>query len=78
IAIFAVDPANGMLSVVDWAPTGGKTPRNFNIDPTGAYLYAANQGTDNIWSFQIDQATGLLWPVAEIKAGTPVDIIFAV
>ncbi|HEY3109643.1 MAG TPA: beta-propeller fold lactonase family protein [Chloroflexota bacterium] len=78
IAIFAADPASGMLSIVDWAPTGGQTPRNFNVDPTGSYLYAANQGSDNIWAFQIDQSTGLLSPISEIKSPTPVAIIFAV
>jgi 6-phosphogluconolactonase len=78
IAIFAVDPANGMLSSIDWAPTGGQVPRNFNLDPTGAYLYAGNQNTDNIWAFKIDQSTGLLSPISEIKSPTPVAIIFAV
>ncbi|HTI49679.1 MAG TPA: lactonase family protein, partial [Planctomycetaceae bacterium] len=38
IAIFAVDPETGMLTAKGHQPTGGKTPRNFAIDPTGAFL----------------------------------------
>ena len=38
IAIFSIDGATGALKAAGHQPTGGKTPRNFAIDPTGAYL----------------------------------------
>ena len=41
-------------------PTQGKTPRNFGIDPTGAYLLAANEDSDTVVLFRIDPATGKL------------------
>src|SRR5262249_48613748 len=46
IAIFAVDPVTGLLSSVGWEPTQGRTPRFFALDPSGEYLYAANQSSD--------------------------------
>ncbi|HTV56996.1 MAG TPA: lactonase family protein, partial [Terriglobia bacterium] len=38
IAVFSIDPKKGMLSPVEYVPTQGKTPRMFQIDPTGSYL----------------------------------------
>jgi 6-phosphogluconolactonase len=43
VAVFAIDPQKGTLSKPAQVPTQGKTPRNFAVDPTGAYLFAANQ-----------------------------------
>jgi 6-phosphogluconolactonase (cycloisomerase 2 family) len=40
--------------------THGKTPRHFAIDPTGAFLIAANQDSDSLVVFRIDPDTGLL------------------
>src|ERR1019366_6135821 len=33
IVVFAIDPGTGQLTYVENQPTGGKTPRNFAIDP---------------------------------------------
>ena len=38
--------------MVEVESTGGKTPRNFGIDPTGRYLLAANQDSDSIVVFR--------------------------
>lgn len=59
IAIFSVDDA-GMLRVVGYQSTMGIKPRNFIIDPSGNYLLAANQQTNNIVIFKRDVKTGLL------------------
>ncbi len=76
IAIFTVEPKNGLLTAVGHEPTKGSMPRNFNIDPTGTYLLAANHGSDNVVVFRIDQATGKLTAVHEIEAPTPVCVKF--
>jgi len=47
-----------VLSPVGWEPTQGKTPRFFAIEPSGTFLYAANQNSDTIVTFRIDQAAG--------------------
>ena len=60
ITIFNINQQNGKVAVVGYQSTLGKTPRNFNFDPTGNYLLVANQQSDNIVIFKIDKKTGLL------------------
>jgi 6-phosphogluconolactonase len=60
LAIYAIDTASGKLTVKGFESTGGTTPRNFMIDPTGHWLLVANQRSDNIVIFRIDPKTGLL------------------
>ena len=77
IGIFAIDPEKGTLSLVEQSLTGGIMPRNFAIDPTGAYLLAANQFGNNVVVFKIDNATGRLSKTGnEIKLDVPVCIQF--
>lgn len=71
IAIFAIDPANGLLSPAGHAPSGGATPRNFMISPTGAHVLVANQDSGNVVVFARDLQTGRLESIgveAEIPA----------
>jgi 6-phosphogluconolactonase len=56
IAVFAVDPASGMLRPAGEFPTGGKEPRHFAIDPTGRFLLVENQLSNSIVVFRIDPA----------------------
>jgi 6-phosphogluconolactonase len=60
ITIFSINTANGKLKLVGYQSTLGKTPRNFNFDPSGNFLLVANQNTDDIFIFKIDKKTGLL------------------
>jgi 6-phosphogluconolactonase len=77
IAVFAVDPHNGTLKLIENTSTQGKTPRNFGIDPTGKFLIAANQDTDNMVVFSIDQKTGKLTPTGQnVEVGAPVCVKF--
>jgi 6-phosphogluconolactonase len=77
IAVFAINPHAGTLTLLEHVPTQGKMPRNFAIDPTGTYLLAANQNTNNIVIFRIDQKTGRLTPTGDdLKTPSPVCVIF--
>jgi 6-phosphogluconolactonase len=60
IAIFSIDSVTGKITIVEHQSTLGKTPRNFNFDPTGNFLLVANQNSDDIIIFKIDKKTGLL------------------
>jgi 6-phosphogluconolactonase len=60
IAIFSVNDETGLLTLKGLQSTMGIKPRNFTIDPSGAYLLAANQQTNNIVIFKRDIVTGLL------------------
>ena len=77
IAVFDIDPSRGTLKLSQFAPTQGRTPRNFSIDPTGQWLLAANQASDNIVVFKIDAASGRLTPSGtSVEAYSPVCIRF--
>jgi 6-phosphogluconolactonase len=60
ISIFSIDDNDGKLTIVGHQSTLGKTPRNFNFDPSGNFLLVANQNSNEIVIFKIDKTTGLL------------------
>jgi 6-phosphogluconolactonase len=77
IAIFAIGRA-GDITAVGHESTRGQTPRNFAIDPSGAYLLAANQKSDNVVVFRRDQRTGRLTATGHVvEVPTPVCLKFA-
>jgi 6-phosphogluconolactonase len=77
LAVYQIDPGNGLVSLVEVEPSGGKTPRSFSIDPTGRYLLAANQDSDSIVVFRIDPETGALDPTGrKVEVGKPVCLVF--
>jgi len=77
IAIFSIGE-DGKLQVVGHQSTLGKTPRNFNFDPTGNFLLVANQNSNNIVIFKVDKKTGLLSPLSkQIEVPNPVCVKWA-
>jgi 6-phosphogluconolactonase len=64
------------LTPVGHQSTGGKTPRNFGIDPTGSFVLAANQSSDSVVVFRVDQQSGKLTQAASIEVPTPVCVKF--
>jgi len=60
IAVFAVDPSKGTLTLRELVPALGQSPRNITIDPTGRYFFAANQFSNNVVIFSVDPQTGHL------------------
>lgn len=77
ITVFAIEPTKGTLTLVEHAPTQGKTPRNFAIDPTGKLLFAENQQSDNIVVFRVDENTGKLTATGKVlEVGQPVCVKF--
>lgn len=75
IVIYSIDRNSGMLEKVGEQSSGGAHPRNFMIDPTGAYLLVANRNTDNIVVFERDQESGLISPTdIEISVSQPVSL----
>ncbi len=77
IAIYAVSAVDRKLTLVGIEPTGGKVPRNFAIDPSGKYLIAANQQTNNLVVFKRDAHSGKLTPTGATTAVTaPVSVVY--
>jgi 6-phosphogluconolactonase (cycloisomerase 2 family) len=77
VAMFAVDPTQGTLTLREFFPALGRTPRNITIDPSGRYLFVSNQGSNNVVVFAIDGATGRLTPTGmELKIDQPASVFF--
>ncbi|MBZ5620873.1 MAG: lactonase family protein [Acidobacteriia bacterium] len=74
IAIFSIDPERYTLSAMDHAPTMGKTPRHFALDPTGAHLLVGNQDSNDIVVFRVHPTTGQLTPVGRPITDTPMPV----
>jgi 6-phosphogluconolactonase len=66
IAVFAIDANKGTLTLVDFAPTKGQSPRHFEIAPGGNLLFAANEKSDNFVVFRINQQTGRLTQTGKV------------
>lgn len=60
LAIFLINPINGMIANVGYQSTLGNGPRNFMIDPSGNFVLVANQKTNNIVIFRRNKFTGML------------------
>ena len=74
LAIFRIGE-NGTLIALGHVPCGGRTPRNFAVDPSGELLFVGNQDTDNIAVFSIS-ADGMLHMMGSYHFPTPVCIRF--
>ncbi|PKQ63867.1 6-phosphogluconolactonase [Labilibaculum filiforme] len=75
IVIYEVQK-DGALKLVGHQPTRGDHPRNFSLSPDDKFLLVANKNTNNIVCFERNSSTGLLTFVDEVKASSPVCILF--
>jgi len=78
LAIFSVAERSGLLASLGYEPSGGLTPRGFNVDPMGQFILVANQHSDNIVTLRIDAQSGRLFPTGyKISIPRPVCVIFS-
>jgi len=78
IIVYAINQETGELTFVQRQTSYGKNPRDFAIDPTGKFLLVANQNSDSILVFRIDNTTGRLSPTGfKLEIGNPVCLKFA-
>jgi 6-phosphogluconolactonase len=76
VAFFSVGAA-GALTLVGEEWTRGDYPSNFNIDPTGNFLYACNERSDAITTFRIDRIKGHLTFTGQyMPVASPTGIVF--
>jgi len=77
IAIFRID-RDGLPVSAGHVPSYGALPRYFNIDPSGKFLIAANQGSGDLVTFAIDPSSGALTRVGPpVSVPAPVSVVFA-
>ncbi|MBI2238025.1 MAG: lactonase family protein [Actinobacteria bacterium] len=75
IVVLAFDASS--LEPVGWAPSGGRTPRHFALDPTGETMVVANQDSGTLAVFAVDGDDGLPRPTGEVaRCATPVYVRF--
>ncbi|HEU5351442.1 MAG TPA: lactonase family protein [Terracidiphilus sp.] len=75
---FKADAKTGMLTPMVRSSCGGKTPRNFTLDPTERWMLVANQDSSLLSVFARDPETGLLANEGKsVDAATPMCILFA-
>lgn len=68
---------NGELIKVGAYSSKGKTPRDFEIDPSGQFMLVANQDNNTIVTYEINQETGELIDISYIEeVPSPVCIKF--
>jgi 6-phosphogluconolactonase len=72
IAVYAVDAGKGTLTLREFVPSLGQSPRNLRFDPTGRYFFAANQFSNNVVIFSVDAQSGHLTPTGkQLQMGQP-------
>jgi len=77
IAIFRID-RDGLPVPAGHVPSYGTLPRFFNIDPSGKFLVAANQGSGDLVTFAIDPSSGALTRAgSSVSVPAPVSFVFA-
>ncbi len=77
LTVLRIDGSTGALSLVERVASGGKTPRDFALDPTGRWLVVANQDSQNIVVFARDPRTGRLTATGRTYTlGAPVAVLF--
>jgi 6-phosphogluconolactonase len=64
IVVFSVDQASGALTWLQDQPSGGAWPRDFDVDPNGELLIAANRDSNNLAVFKIG-TDGKLTPLGQ-------------
>ena len=74
IAVFSVNGRTGELAPLGHVSTGGRTPRGFNVDPTGTWLLAANEQSDSVFSFRVDGARRRAGPDRVVDRGAAADL----
>jgi 6-phosphogluconolactonase len=70
VVTFAVE-ATGTLKLVGHEPSGGRAPSALTVDPSGAYLFVANQGSKNLGVFRLDPTTGAPHALRTVALAAP-------
>jgi 6-phosphogluconolactonase len=68
---------DGHLTQTSRWPSGGATPRDLTLSPSGRHLLVGNQDTDSIAVFEVDQYGALSAPKQQQPVGTPLSIKIA-
>jgi 6-phosphogluconolactonase len=78
LVVFSIRPKDGKLDLVQRISCGGKTPRQFCLDPTMQWLLCGNQDSATITIFRRDAASGKLsGPTQTVSIDSPLYTLLA-
>jgi len=68
--VYGFTENNFPLAPIAGSPfTGGTAPNCVRVDPSGKFLYAVNEASNNVSAFSISSSTGILAPIGTFPAG---------
>jgi 6-phosphogluconolactonase len=75
IAMFSFDASASTVSLVHLEPSRGREPRDFIQSRDGRRLFVANQDTDTIETFLVDEDVASLEHLSSVEVPTPVCLV---
>lgn len=60
IVVYQIDPRDGALEAIQWQPSFGDTPRDFNLDATERFILVGHQHSPDLTLFERDPKKGTL------------------
>ena len=76
VAMFSIDQETGRLTNTGWMPSMGSHPRFLGLDPGSRFLYVANEKSNTIMQYRVEDDGMLTYNNYVIKTGSPVCIVF--
>lgn len=76
IAVFKRNIKTGTIDRIQNMSVHGDWPRNFTLDPTGKFMLVANQNSENISVYGVNQDTGKLTFLYTLDLPSPVCLLF--
>jgi 6-phosphogluconolactonase (cycloisomerase 2 family) len=78
VAAFEIDVGTARLRFKDAQSTLGRTPRFFTLSPDAAFLFALNEDSDTICTFNLrSRGEASFIPSASVGCGSPVSMVFS-
>ncbi|MFB7917206.1 lactonase family protein [Streptomyces sp. NPDC056061] len=77
ISVLALDATGGSVTPVTTVDCGGHWPRDLALDPTGRWLYAANERSGDVSWFAVDPETGVPRRAGSLTAPAASCVVFA-
>ena len=65
------------MTLVEVVKTGGRGPREINIEPSGKFLFVCNPESNEVVSFALDANTGKMTQTAQLNVLRAAVIDFA-
>lgn len=75
LAAYRIDRGTGRLTFLRTQKTGGRVPRDFGFTPSGEYLIAAHQESDDAVVFRVNPEDGMLSECSRVRAPSAVCVM---